>query len=239
MRFLNKYKIHEHFASSEMKLPTRIFKFKRPKWKKIQQKFKKRCRKYFWKNNVKSRKIRQFSNHIKIGVRGKFNTQRFFKTKQQIKKYIASLYENTIDFRKKNKYKDRLTSVTSYIIKPYYKLDILLWYLKFFTSSVEARVFINGRNVLVNDRVVDSNYELKKGDVVSVNYVNASAEMEERNEYYYVRKKFAHSSCFFPFLEVDHQACKIIVLKNWNDLDVNELALTVKSNKKLKYAFTT
>lgn len=39
MRFLNKYKIHEHFASGVKKLPTRVLKFKRPKWTKIRNKF--------------------------------------------------------------------------------------------------------------------------------------------------------------------------------------------------------
>jgi len=39
MRFLNKYKIHEHFASGVKKLPIRILKFKRPKWAKIRSKF--------------------------------------------------------------------------------------------------------------------------------------------------------------------------------------------------------
>lgn len=39
MRFLNKYKIHESFASGVKKLPTRVLKFKRPKWTKIRNKF--------------------------------------------------------------------------------------------------------------------------------------------------------------------------------------------------------
>lgn len=237
MRFINKYKLHEHFASSEIKLPTRIFKFKRPKWKKIQQKFKKRSKRFFWKNRRKIRKSRRFANHILIRVLRKFNTKRFFKTKQQTKKYIASLYENTINFRKKNNYKDRRSSVSSYIIKPYYRVDILLWYLKFFPSSVEARVFINGRNVLVNDRVIASNYELKKGDVITLNYLNLTAEIEERNEYYCIKKKFKKSSCIFPFLEIDYYTNKIIILKDWNELSTSELALTVKHSKKLKYAF--
>jgi len=237
MRFLNKYKLHEHFASSEIKLPSRIFKFKRPKWRKIKDKFKKRSKRFFWKNRRKVRIRRKFANHVLIPVSRKFNTKRFYKTKQQTRKYIASLYENTIDFRKKSTCKDRLSSVSSYIIKPYYRIDILLWYLKFFPSSVEARIFINGRNVVVNDRVVFSNYELKKGDVITLNYLNITPEIAERNEYYLIKRKFKRSSAFFPFLEVDYYTNKIIVLKEWNELSISELALTVKQSKKLKYAF--
>lgn len=237
MRFLNKYKLHEHFAASEIKLPTRIFKFKRPKWKKIKDKFKKRSRRFYWKKRRKIRKRRKFANHIKVRVVRKFNTKRFFRIKQQTRKYIASLYENTINFRKKNNYKDRQTSVSSYIIKPYFRIDILLWYLKFFPSSVEARIFINARNVLVNDRVVFSNYELKKGDVITLNYFNITPEVAERNEFYCIKRKFKRSSSFFPFLEVDYYTNKIIILKEWNELSVSELALTVKTSKKLKYAF--
>jgi len=39
MRFLNKYKIHEHFASGVRKLPIKALKFKKPKWAKIRNKF--------------------------------------------------------------------------------------------------------------------------------------------------------------------------------------------------------
>lgn len=237
MRFLNKYKIHEHFASSEIKLPTRVLMFKRPKWKKIQRKFKKGIKKFFWKNRCRIRRRRKFANHIITHVSGKFNVKRFFKTKQQTKKYISSLFEHTINFRKKNNYKDRLSSVSSYIIKPYYRVDLLLWYLKFFPSSVEAKIFINGRNVLVNDRVIASNYELRKGDVITLNYFNITPEITERNEFYYIKRKFKKSSSFFPFLEVDYYTNKIIVLKNWNELSVSELALTIPRSKKLKYAF--
>jgi len=237
MRFLNKYKLHEHSASSDIKLPTRVLKFKRPKWKKIQRKFKKGSKKFIWRNKRKIRVRRKFVNHLIVPVLRKFNTKRFFKTKQQTKKYISSLFEKTINFRKKNNYKDRLSSVSSYIIKPYYRIDILLWYLKFFPSSVEAKTFLNGRNVLVNDRVIGSNYELKKGDVVTLNYFNLTSEIAERNEYYYIRRKFKKSSAFFPFLEVDYYTNKIVVLKDWNELSISELALTIKLSKKLKYAF--
>lgn len=237
MRFLNKYKIHEHYAASELKLPSRVLSFKRPKWQKIQKKFKRGNKKFYWKNGVKNRIIRKFVNHINLTVSTKFNAKRFFKTRQQIRKYIASLYDNTIDFRKKNTYKERQTSVSSYIIKPFYRVDILLWYLKFFPSSVEAKTFINGRNLLVNDRVIASNYELKKGDVISLNYFNIAPEIAERNEFYCIRRKFVRSSSFFPFLEVDYYSNKVIILKEWNELNLSELALTVKITKKLKYAF--
>ena len=40
MRFLTKYKIHEHKISATGKLPLRVLKFKRPKWKKIKEKLK-------------------------------------------------------------------------------------------------------------------------------------------------------------------------------------------------------
>lgn len=240
MRFLNKYKIHEHYAASELKLPRRVLSFKRPKWKKIQKKFKRGLKRFYWKKGgYKVWNVRKFVNHINLTVstRTKFNVKRFFKTRQQIRKYIASLFDNSIDFRKKNTYRERQTSVSSYIIKPFYRVDILLWYLKFFPSSVEAKTFINGRNLLVNDRVIASNYELKKGDVITLNYFNLLPEIAKRNEFYIIRRKFRKSSSFFPFLEVDYYSNKIIILKEWNELSLSELALTIKITKKLKYAF--
>ena len=56
--------------------------------------------------------------------------------------------------------------------------------------------------------------QLKKGDVVTLNYFNLTSEIAERNEYYYIRRKFKKSSAFFPFLEVDYYTNKIVVLKD-------------------------
>lgn len=107
-----------------------------------------------------------------------------------------------------------------------------MWYLSFFNSSVEARNFVNEKNVLINNKIVRSNYELKKGDIVSF---NLNPDYAEKNKYKTIRKKYKKSRKFFTFLEYDYYTNSIVVLKNWNELSEDELSLTIKSAKKFKY----
>lgn len=230
MRFLNKYKLHENSASADWKLPKRVLKFKRPKWFKIKKKI--RVWRFKWENNRKIRLSPVYINHIKISIRRRYYAKKFFKVQQQAKKYLASLFENSVKFNKKNKFKDRNSVVSSYLIKPIFRIDLLLWYLSFFNSSVEARSFINEKNVLINNKIVWPNYELKKGDIISF---SLNPDYAEKNKYKKITKKYKKSRKFFPFLEYDYYTNNIIVLKNWNDLSQDELSLTIKSTKKFKY----
>lgn len=230
MRFLNKYKLHENAASADWKLPKRVLKFKRTKWVKIKKKT--RVFRFKWEDNRKIWLKPVYVNHIKISVRRRYYAKKFFKAQQQAKKYLASLFENSFKYNKKEKFKDRNSIVSSYIIKPIFRIDLLLWYLFFFNSSAEARNFVSGKNVLINSKIVRPNYELKKGDVISF---NLNADYADKNNYKKITKKYKKSRKFFPFLEYDYYTNNIIVLKNWNELSQDELSLTIKSAKKFKY----
>jgi len=230
MRFLNKYKLHENPASADWKLPKRVFNFKRPKWGKIKNKL--RIRRFKWENNRKIWLLPVYANHTKVSIRRRYYAKKFFKVKQQAKKYLKSLFENSVKFNKKKLYKDRNSAISSYIIKPIFRIDLLLWYLFFFNSSVEARNFINEKNVLINNKIVRSNYELKKGDIISF---NLNPDYAEKNKYKVIKKKYKKTRKFFTFLEYDYYTNNIVVLKNWNELSKDELSLTIKSAKKFKY----
>lgn len=235
MRFLNKYKLHEHFASASRKLPLRINKFKRTKWTVIKRKF--WVRKWVW-NLARTRKKKykgagKFTNFFKVHVsKQKYYLRNSFKIKLQTKKYILSLYDNSIKIRLNHKIKYKRDLLCFHFTRSLFRIDILLWYLKVFTSSVEARLFLNSKNVFVNNKPVKSNYYIKKGDVISLE--SFSELIEKRNSYRNIKAKYKKSRNFFPFLEFDYYTNTFVVLKDWQELSYNDLTLIITENKKIR-----
>jgi ribosomal protein S4 len=230
MRFLNKYKLHENFASGLRKLPLRILKFKRPKWASIKKKFK--IKRFVWKFNKRIWKKPRFINLLKIGIKKKFYMNKVFSIKLQTKKYISSLYDNSVKVTWDNKEKFRKNSICNVIAKPMYRVDILLWYLNFFSSAAASKQFINSKKAFVNNKVVGSNYILQQGDMLSFDLPDC---IQSVNSYRTIKSKFSKNRHFFPYLEYDYYSNTFLVLKNWNQLTENDLTLMFKENRKVKY----
>lgn len=230
MRFLNKYKLHENFASGLRKLPLRVLKFKRPKWASIKKKLK--VKRFVWKFNKRTWKKPRFVNLLKIGIKKKFYMNKVFGIKLQTKKYISSLYDNSVKVAWNNDEKFRKNSICNVIAKPMYRVDILLWYLNFFSSAAASKQFINSKKTFVNNKVVGSNYILKQGDMLSFDLPDC---IESFNSYRNIKSKFLKSRHLFPYLEYDYYSNTFLVLKSWNQLTENDLTLMFKENRKVKY----
>ena len=230
MRFLNKYKLHENFASGLRKLPLRVLKFKRPKWASIKKKL--RIKRFIWKFNKKIWQKPRFVNLLKICIKKKFYMNKVFGIKLQTKKYVSSLYDNTIKVNWDHKEKFRKNSICNVIAKPMYRMDIILWYLNFFSSAAAAKQFLNSKGVFVNNKPVGSNYILKQGDVLSFDLPDS---IQTLNSYKTIKSKFLKSRHLFPYLEYDYYSNSFFVLKSWNQLTQNDLTLMFKENRKIKY----
>ena len=103
-----------------------------------------------------------------------------------------------------------------FYIKPFFKLDILLWKLKFFHSIKEAQQHISSKNVFVNDVVINSyNFFLSKGDIIKILNKNINV----------FNKTGLNTSFILSFCDVDFYSYKIIVLKDLSDLTVNDFGL--------------
>ncbi len=230
MRFLNKYKLHENFVSGLRKLPLRVLKFKRPKWASIKKKL--RIKRFVWKFNKKVWQRPRFVNLLKICIKKKFYMNKVFSIKLQTKKYVSSLYDNTVKATWDNKEKFRKNSICNIIAKPMYRMDIILWYLNFFSSASAAKHFLNSKKALVNNKPVGSNYILKQGDVLSFDLPDC---IQTINSYKKIKSKFLKSRHLFPYLEYDYYSNTFFVLKSWNQLTQNDLTLMFKENRTIKY----
>lgn len=220
MRFLNKYKIHGNFASASKKLPLRIVKFNRPKWAKI-------------KNKVVRIKKQPFVNVLinKLPFKSISRVKKYYKVKLQTKKYISSLFDNTINFKKNSSFKLKKDLICAYLVKPLFRIDILLWYLNYFSSSFESRQNINSKKVLVNEETIKANYFIKKGDIISLNF---RLSFEKSHTYNSIKKKYVPNKMFFSFLEYDYYTNTIIVLKDLKDLTIEDLRLLIEESMKVK-----
>lgn len=117
-----------------------------------------------------------------------------------------------------------------YLIKPFFHLNILLWYINFFGTSEQSIQNINHNKILVNNKTIKSNFILKKGDVISL---NTNKVIEKKTSFKLIRKKYRPNPTFLTFLEVDHYAKKIVIIKGLDDLSFNDFNLLVNEYVKL------
>jgi len=232
MRFLNKYKIHENFASGSLKLPFRVFKFKRPKWAKVKIKLKKSLRKFEWILGKRQKKRIPFPNLLNVRIPRILYCNKIFSKKLQTRKYLASIYDNSCRYKIDKKQKSRRKVISSVLVKPLYRIDLFLWYLKIFSSSWEARQVINNKKIYVNSKCVKLNHQIKMGDIISFNF---SQSDEDKNAYVLLKKKFMRTKKSFPFLEYDYYTNTFIVLKDWIHFSKNDFSLMFRENKNVKY----
>ena len=96
------------------------------------------------------------------------------------------------------------TNLLRSIMQFEYRIDILLWRLRFFKSSSEARLYINNGLIQINQKRVKCNYFVKQGDVITfIGKLDFLANLQR------LKKTFLDSS----FVEVDLYTNSLIVLE--------------------------
>ena len=147
MLFKKTYKAYSKLKTLFFLVPLfRILKFKRTKWKSLQNKLNKN---FFWKlqkSKIKKYKRKNiFFNNIDTYVSLKEKrVKSFYKISFELKKTICIFFNHEIslnDFKKKLKKPifDRKNLFIELLIKPLFKLEILLWKLNFFKTISEIK----------------------------------------------------------------------------------------------------
>lgn len=227
MRKSSKYK---KFNSSNgiivKKVPLRILKFRRPKWSSLQKNLIRKAAK---------RKVLIDPFVTKSTFKSWERVQKYYKKGFQNRNMLCSIYDSSIKFKtlRKNlpsKGLKKKDIISHYLIKPQYKLDILLWTLYFFPTVYAARQTISNRQVLLNGRSVKSNLLLKKGDVISFK------SWEKKNDLFFNEstKKYYLSEKFITFLEVDYYTKTIVILKNFDELSSKDKYILIADFVQLK-----
>jgi hypothetical protein len=124
---------------------TRLLKFKRPKWKKIQQRLK----------SLQTTKGDFFYDISTLSVDYKhwFKIKSTYSLGLLIKTSLCFFFDQAVvissnDHHKLTKYKSISKQIIHLLIKPLFRIDILLWKLSFFKSPYEAKQAIDKKQNL-------------------------------------------------------------------------------------------
>jgi ribosomal protein S4 len=227
MRLISKYKIYTKSLITPHKFCLRILKFNRPKWKRLQKNLIRTLKK-------KPQFIRQLTvkNRLKVWSRVKSK----YKSGLNTKNSISMLFDNSISKKslKKTLFSSKVNEVDeifrNVLVKPQFRIDILLSNLNLFFTAYQARQSINSGLVLVNKKAISSNYFLKKGDIISFKKISVSHFLSLKNFYTFQSK----SNYLASFLEIDHYTKTIIILKDYVQLGEEDFSLILSNSFDLK-----
>lgn len=226
MRKISKYKIFNVINIKTKVYPTRVLKFRRPKWIRLQK---------LYLNNLKNKLV-----NILL-IRNLFKSwekvKRYYKKGLETKNLLYSIYENNLTVKDINKSLDKTlikkNLVNNVLLKPQFRIDILLWKLKFFSSSYEAKQAVSNCFVSINGSSVKSNFFVKKGDVITF-----KDAIQAEKFFFNCVKKYSLNENFSTFVEVDYYTKTIIVLKDCCELDYQDFVLIINeylNTKRLSY----
>jgi ribosomal protein S4 len=237
MRFINRYKGYNRVFSIFEKFPLRIGQFKSTKWKRVQRLLSFKTKKKTAKNR-KSRRQLFFNNFlIKVSTRAWYRVEKYYENGRRIKSAVSSLFDKTLSTRFYRKtlnlrYRSGSMSQTysNTLIRPEFRVDILLWRLSFFRSCYQASQAIYEKKVKVNGKCIKGNFFLTKGDIITFSSSRPLSVLSVKN----VKSNFLFSKKFSTFVEVDYYSNCIIVLKSFDDLSLEDFYILVKEHYSLK-----
>ena len=218
MRNLKKYKQYSKNKELSVNIPSRILKFNRPKWKLFQKKL-----------DQLNKPSGSFINPLvrKASDRYWDKSTDYFRDGIQLKRYLMNSYDSSIKtaFLKKGSEKKKTVKslLLNFLVKPVYRVDILLSRLHFFYSLYQTRQFIKYGIILINGKKVDISYVLKKGDVISFNL----KKMYKHLKFKEISTNFLNNNAIYSFIELDLYTNSLVILKDIDELTQGDLNLLV------------
>ena len=194
-------------------------------------------KKIFRKKRKKT--IIKFTNNasVKVNFKRYSRIKKSYQNKLKLNHHLLQLFDNANkrieQKRKKLLFKQtQLVDFFNYlIIKPEFKINILLWRLNFFQTPYAAQQSINNKEILLNGKSIKSNVFLKKGDVLTLPFSSFSNLFAFRK----TLKNHSLSNFFNTFLEVDHYTKTIVMIKSFNSLNSSDFSLLNRYFFDLKY----
>lgn len=218
MRNTKKYKQYSKNKDLSANIPSRILRFNRPKWKFFQKKL---------EQSIKFSDLFVNSLVRKSSDRYWEKSTDYYRDGIQLKRHLINSYDASVknSFFKKDslKRKQAKSLLLNFLVKPIYRVDILLSRLHFFYSTYQTRQFIKYGIILVNEKRIDINYVLKKGDIISFNSQKTLKHLQFKD----ISTKFLNNFAVYSFVEVDLYTKRLIILKDINELTQGDLNLLI------------
>jgi len=218
MRLKQKFKIFKQLKQWKNAdyFPTKLFKTNKKSWKTL-------LATYSTNKNTSLINQTKISLNTIVKIKRWDFIRKTYKNGLELKRYYYHLFDYII--RNKNlkriylneskKYKeDNFITTGLYLLKPLFRLDILLWSLGFFNSVYEARNSIFSKNIGLNlNKHPQPNNILTTGDIVSFLSFNKNLTFKKINQ-----KKFFFKKHFFFFCEIDYYTKNIIIVNDFSNI---------------------
>lgn len=231
MRSHNKYKSYDQLTQIFEKFPLRVLKFKNTKWKRIQKalSFKLPKRELTMKKKKLGRhELKKFRNNLLIKVQYKTweKVKSFYQNGRKITNVLFNTFDQAVSNTsiRKNILNPKascqnLNIYRQILLRPEFKLNVLLWRLNLFCSSYQASQAISNKRVCVNNKFIGSNFSLSKGDIISLVPKCYKKNTNIRKS----RLNFSSSDNILSFVEVDYYSNQIVIIKSLEDLSHEDL----------------
>lgn len=217
MRLKPKYKILKqlkHWKNADY-YPSKLFLTNKKSWKSILTTY----------NEKKSGKVDALSrinlNSIVNVKRWDFN-KKLYKQGLELKRYYYHIFDYIIKSKilkkiyliEAKKYNENnFINASLYLLRPTYRLDILLWSLGFANSIYEARNFIFTSNIALNNNSnPNPNNVLKTGDIINIKPFSKNLTFRTINQ-----KRVQFQKQFNFFCEVDYYSRTLIITHDFTN----------------------
>ena len=230
-RILKFHRTKWNFLISKTKQTKRLYffiYFDKKKKKKIVKFFK---QSFFFRKKATlplqyTKRISLYNSNLQIPIRRWERVKRIYKSSLQLKRHYSQLYDNNIlsKVMKKNifSYKNiqyHLPFLTS-VMQFEFRLDILLWRLRFFKNTYQSSLFIDHKFVKVNSKFVKNNYIVKAGDIISFPKYFSSFSNNLKN----LKKILLIKN----FLEIDYYTNSLIIISDINEMTQLDYSVFMK-----------
>lgn len=217
MRLKQKFKIFKqlkHWKNADY-YPAKLFTTTKKSWKSILSSY------TLTKRNKLIKESKASLNLILKAKRWDFN-RKLYKNGLELKRYYYHIFDYIIRNKtlKRNylieskKYKENnFINSSLYLVKPNFRLDVLLWSLGFAHSVYESRNLIFSRNLLLNqNRNPNPGNLLNTGDIISIDF-KEDLTFKKIN-----KKKIYFKNQFSFFCEVDYYTKNVVVVSDFSNM---------------------
>lgn len=217
MRLKQKFKIFKQLKNwkNAEYFPTKLFTTSKKSWNSLLSSYN------IQKNNQLIKESKASLNSIVKVKRWGFN-RKLYKNGLEAKRYYYHIFDyiirnknlKQIYLRESKKYKENnFINAGLYLVKPNFRLDILVWLLGFTNSVYESRNFIFTRNLFLNHNNKPNPGNLvKTGDIISLDF-NKDLTFKKIN-----KKNIYFKNKFFFCCEVDYYSKNIIVVNDFSNM---------------------
>ena len=201
----------------------RLLHFKRSKWSGLQKKLLKVKPRNNNKIKIKPSTSVYFNSLIKIKF-GAWDKQSTVYRQLLDSKNLISLYSNSsISLSKFKKLLLKSNSqTTKLLVSTFLKIEVFLWRLGLFKSTLEVLQALKTGLIYVNGRVLQQSIILKKGDLIKIKEKPLSLHLQ------FIKELFP-----FYFCEIDYYTNTIVLLKDATDFSQNDLPFLFNTQNNL------